>query len=247
MRIFSEIVYQWSDRQERYILIRSKSRPFSGQIGLCKGASAAQNSLASSQANFYNTLQQDYGTQFKNQNAILGTLTNSLNPIVQGGPNQFGFSTGETNALNSQAIQGTGQQYNNAKQALGAQQAAEGGGNSLLPSGVQAQQQAGLASSAANQASSQLLGIQNEGYQQGHQNYESAIGQLGGVASAYNPSGTANSANSAGSSAFGSATTVNQENQAASPWNFFAPILGGAASNALGGLGAVASGGATFL
>ena len=61
------------------------------------------------------------------------------------------------------------------------------------------------------------------------------------MASQYNPTGYAGSANSAGSSAFGSATEVNKENQAASPWNIIDPILGGAASAGLsfltGGLG----------
>lgn len=241
MRINLAVQYQWSERQDRYIVVRRKSINWTNSVDLCKGASAQQSQLADSQQSFYNTLSNDYNTQFSQQNAILGTLQNSLNPIIQAGPNQFGYNTSEVNTLNSQAIQGTGQQYANASQALKANQAAEGGGNIPLPSGVQSQQQAGLASSAANQASNQLLGIQNAGYEQGHQQYESAIGQLGGVAGMYNPNGVAGAANQGGGVANSEANTVTQLNNAASPWNLVGGILGGAASAGLdaltGGLG----------
>ena len=236
----------WSDKQNRYILLRDLRRPLFGQVAWCKGASSQQTDLANSQQNFYNTLSSDYSQQFANQNAILSTLQSSLNPIVQAGPNQFGFSTAETNNLNAQALQGTGQQYNNASKALGAQQAAQGGGNAYLPTGAQSAQQAGLAAGAANQASNQLLGIQQAGYQQGHNNYEAAIGQLGGVAGMYNPTGYAGSANQAGGVANSEANEVTQLNNAASPWNLVGGILGGAAGAGLdaftGGLGGMAAG-----
>ena len=229
MRIFSEIVYQWSDRQKRYILIRSKSRPFFGQLSLCKGASAQQSQIGNSQQQFTTQLMQDYGQQFGNSNAIYGTLTKALQPIITAGPNQFGYSAGQTNTLNSQAIQGTGQQYNAAKQNLAAQQAASGGGNAVLPSGVQQQQTAGLATNAANQTSNQLLGIQQAGYQQGNNQFNQAVGQLGGVAAGYNAAGFAGAANTAGSNAANTANQITQENNAASPWGLIGGILGGAA------------------
>ena len=156
MRITKSAEFIWSSKQDKYLLVKRNSSIIWTKVAWCKGASAAQNNLANSQSQFYNTLQSDYGQQFANQNAILGTLTNTLNPIIQAGPNQFGFSQGETNALNSQAIQGTGQQYNNAAASLKANQAAEGGGNALLPSGVASSQQASLAAQGANQASRRL-------------------------------------------------------------------------------------------
>ena len=231
----------WSDRQTRYLLVHDVRRPFFGQIALVKGASGQQTQLADSQQSFYNTLSSNYNQQFANQNAILSTLNNSLSPIVQGGPNQFGFSKAETNNLNSQALQGTGQQYKNAAKSLGEQQAAEGGGNSYLPTGAQAQQQATLAATGANQASNQLLDIQQKGYDTGRAQYNAAVGQLGGVAGMYNPNGIAGEANTGGSDAASTANQVTQLNNAASPWNLVGGILGGAASAGLnaftGGLG----------
>lgn len=236
--------YLWSDTQDRYIIVRDVRRPFFGQIALAKGASAQQTDIGQSQQNFTNQLMANYGQQFQNQNAILGTLQNSLNPIVQAGPNQFGFSKAETNNLNSQALQGTGQQYANASKALGQQQAAQGGGNSYLPTGAQAQQQAGLAASAANQTSNQLMGVQQAGYQQGYNQYQSAVGQLGGVAGMYNPNGLAGEANTSGANAANTANQITQLNNQASPWNLVGGILGGAVSGGLGNLDT--TGGSSF-
>ena len=246
MRISSRREYLWSVRQSRYIIIRDLSSIIRTEVARCKGASAGQDALATSQTNFYNTLSSDYNTQFANQSSILSSLNNSLSPIVAAGPNQFGFSGGEVANLNSQAIQGTGQQYANASKTLGAQQAAQGGGNSYLPTGAQGAHQAGLASASASQASNELLGIQQAGYQQGYNQYQSAIGQLGSVASQYNPTGYAGQATSAGSAAASEQNLITQENNAASPWNLVGGILGGAVGAGLdaftGGLGTLASG-----
>lgn len=241
MHISVKREYLWSDRQDRHIILRDVRRPFFGQIASVKGASDQQTSIANGQQDFYKTLSANYNQQFANQNAILGTLQKSLNPIVQGGPNQFGFSKAETNNLNSQALQGTGQQFRNASKSLGEAQAAQGGGNSYLPTGAQAQQQATLAATGANQTSNQLMDIQAQGYQQGRNQYNAAIGQLGGVAGMFDPNGVAGAANTGGSDAFGSATKVAEMNNEASPWNLVGGLLGGAASAGLdaftGGIG----------
>jgi hypothetical protein len=246
MRIHTYICYQWIDALNKYVLVSEEGYDWNGEISLCKGASSEQSNLAKSQAEFYDTLTKDFGTQFAEQGNILSKLTASLSPTLLAGPNQFGFNAAEVNALNSSAIQNTGQQYQNAQKALQEGQAAQGGGNVYLPSGANQQQAAQLASSAANQTSNQLLGVQQAGYQTGLNNYNNAVSALTGVSSQYNPNAYAGSANSAGSSAFGSATEVNKENQAASPWNVVGGILGGVAQAGLGlatgGLSTAASG-----
>lgn len=236
MRISLKREYLWSDFQQRYILTRDLSIIRTTPILWCKGASAQQSSLADAQQNFYTTLTNDYNTQFANQSAILGTLNQSLSPIIAAGPNQFGFSAAQTANLNAQAIQGTGQQYANASKALGAQQAAQGGGNAFLPTGAQAAQQGALASSAANQASNQLLGIQQAGYQQGNNMYNNAVAQLGGVAGMYNPTGYAGASTGAGAA---TGTTLNDITQANnSVFNAWMGLAGAG----LGALGSVFKG-----
>lgn len=229
MRILTQADYIWSETQSRYIRLREKSITRT-KVALCKGATPQQSSLADSQTAFYNTMTADYSQQFANQNAILSTLSSALNPIIAAGPNQYGYSDAETNVLNAQALQGTGLEYAKASEALGATQASLGGGNTLLPSGVASQQKQQLASAAANQASSELLGIKQAGYQQGYNTYEAALGQLGGVAGMYNPTGYSGAATGAGSSAGTTMNQIAQENQAADPFNAIMGAAGGAAS-----------------
>ena len=238
MRITTKVDFIWSDRQARYILLRENSIIWKGEVALCKGSSDAQNNLATSQTNFYNQLQQDQSAQFGQQQNVLGALQNTLNPIVQAGPNQYGYNAAETNNLNSSVINNTATQYQNAARNLGAQQGAAGGGNTLLPSGVQSQQQAALAASAANQTATGLTGVQQAGYEQGNRQYNNAVGGLGGVAGQYGSGATsyAGSANSAGSDAGNELNTIQQENNAASPWGTIGGILGGAASAFAGGM-----------
>lgn len=231
MRIHTKIKFEWDG--EKYVETYEEGYEFPvNGIALCKGATQQQNDLAASQTGFYNTLTQDYGQQFANQSSILNSLNQSLSPTVAAGPSQFGYSNAQTNALNSTALQGTAQTYQNAQKALQNQQAQQGGGNMALPSGVAAQNAAALAASGANQTSSELLGIQNAGYAQGNQNYNNAISSLGSVASQYNPTGYSNSATGAGSSAASELNTIQQENTAASPLSIVGGLLGGIAGAA---------------
>jgi hypothetical protein len=242
MRVHTKLTYQWSDADNNYVLMAEEGYdcPFSGRIALCKGATADQTNLGNSQSDFYKTLSQDYGTQFAQQGNILNSLNSALAPTVAAGASQFGYSPGQVNALNSTAIQGTAQQYQNAQKSLQNQQSSQsaggyGGGNAYLPSGVASQNSAALAAQGANQTSSQLLGIQNAGYAQGNANYNNAVNALGGVASQYNPTGYAGQATGAGSSAGNTFNTIQQENTASSPLSIVGGILGGVAT-AAGGL-----------
>ena len=112
------------------------------------GPSQEQKNLEAEQASFTATLQQDYAQTFAANQEILSTLNSVLQPIVQAGPNQQGFSAQENSALNSQAINSTAQGYQQTADALGRQENAAGGGTSFLPSGVNAQINAGVASAA---------------------------------------------------------------------------------------------------
>lgn len=245
MRIHSKLVYQWCDRLDKYILVEDRFYPFSGRIAFCKGAGSQLTNIGQSQQDFMNTLQKDFGTAFQGQQNILNNLTNSLTSIVQGGPSQYGYSQAETNALNTLATTGTAQQYENAKQAAGEAAAAAGGGNTVLPSSAAAQQQANIAQQAASATSNELLGIKQSGYQQGNQNFQDAIKSLTGVASVENPTGFASAANTAGSNASKTAETVQQMNNAASPWNVIGGVLGGVSSSLLGAAIGGATGGAS--
>lgn len=239
MRIHTRIEMVWCEERKQYVQIAEEgyNLPDNSPIAHCKGASTQQTDLANSQQNFYNTLQQDYGTQFANQSNILNSLNSSLNPIVQAGPGQYGYSNAEDAALRTQSSAGTSQAFQNAKQSLGESQAAQGGGDQFLPSGVKTQQQSQLAMGAAQQESNQQLGITTQGYDVGRQNFNNAVSQEQGVAGQYNPNAYAGSTTSAGSSAYNSANQNQQLNNAASPWGIVGGVLGGAASSFAGAAG----------
>lgn len=237
MRIHTRLEYGWNEALSCYVLLREAGYNTDGAVALLKGggASDAQNNLADQQSAFYKTMTQDYATQFAKQGSILTSLTNSLTPIINAGPNQTGFSDAETNNLNSQAIEGTARAYNNAQKAAQGAQAGQGGGNVPLPSGVAATQRQQLAAAGANQESGELLGIQDANYKQGYNTFENAVGQLNNVGNSYNPAALAQSANTAGSAADEEVNTIQKENAAASGGlgSTLGGILGGAAGTFL--------------
>ena len=196
------------------------------------GASQQQKDIEASQAAFYDTLTSEYKTLFGQSQGILGELTKSFEPILKAGINQQGFSAGELNNLNSQAVSGTGANYAKAADALSKQQAASGGGNTYIPTGAKIQQQQQLAESAAENESRIESGIQAENYATGRANYLTAAQGLGGVASELNPTGAANAATGAGSAA---ATTANEITQANNSWMQLVGAGLGAAGTAAGG------------
>jgi len=210
-------------------VLAEESFEYSGAAVLCKGASAEEKANAQAQADLAHTLQQDFATTFANQQNILAGLSKQLSPIVNAGPSQFGYSTAQTNALNTLASSGTAQQYQNAKRAVGEAQAAAGGGNALLPTGTNQQTMADLASAGAQQESNELLSIQNAGWNQGNQNYNRAVSDLLSTSGQFNPTGYASEAGSANSSAFNMSKTIADQNNAASPWNAIGGALGGIA------------------
>jgi hypothetical protein len=234
MRIHTRLTYQWRD--EGYVLVDEEGFDYHGSLDLCKGASDQQNALAASQTAFTNTLQQDTATQFANQQAIQSSINQALEPVIAAGPNQFGYNQAELNNLNSNAVTGVAQSFANAKKGLQNTQADQGGGNALLPSGVQQQQNEVLASQGAGQEANELLGIQNAGYQQGYNTFENAIGQTQNLDNSLNATGFAGQANTSGADAGNTLETIQKENAAASPLNAIGGVLGGAASTVVDGM-----------
>ena len=202
------------------------------------GASSQQSQIEATQQKFYEQMTSQYATIFGENQGILTALTKSFQPILDKGINQTGFSTAELQNMESQATTGTGRSYAGAKAALAAQQGAEGGGNTYIPSGAKSQQQQELASSMAQNESGIESNIMASDYAAGRQNYMEAAGILGGVAGQYNPTGFANAATGAGSAAATTANQIVQANQAA--FNSVAGMVSGAAGSAassmLGGL-----------
>lgn len=194
---------------------------------MCGGATAAQTDIQNTQVAFLKQLTAEYGTVFGESQGILQSLTSTFKPILEAGPNQQGFSAAELASLETTAKEGVGQNYAQAAKALGEKQAAEGGGNSFLPSGAKSQIQEEIATGAAGTLSQEQEQITQANYATGRSNFYNAAGILGQTASTLNPVGSAGAATSAGSAASNTANQIAQENNS---WmGLVGGVLGGAA------------------
>jgi hypothetical protein len=238
MKYYTKTYIDWIDG--RYQVVAEHSRIYLGPVELSKGASAQENDIAKSNQELNKTLIGAYNTAFANQAAVFNAVKAVYDPILKAGPGQYGFTTAEDAAFRTQASEGTAGLYKQASGAAAERMAAAGGGNTFLPSGVQADIQGKIAGAAAESESSKQLGITEAGYEQGRQNFQNATNVEMGVAAGYNPLGYAGAATSSGGSAFNMAKTIQEENAAASPWGAIGGMIGGAAGAFLGNPAAVA-------
>jgi hypothetical protein len=196
------------------------------------GSSGQQQQISDSQQQMYQTLNQNYATTFGQDQAITSALTAQFQPILAAGPNQQGFSPGETQTLNTAATENIAQNYAQAQKATAQQLAARGGGNTLLPSSVSANILAQGTNSAAAQRASAQNTIQQASYAQGYKNWNQAASVLSNTAGLINPLGYAGASTGAGTAA---ATTANQiASQQNSIWNAAIGALGSVGGAALG-------------
>lgn len=140
----------------------------------------------------------------------MSSINNTLEPILQAGPNQQGFSAAENAELTGQAINTTAANARSAEVLAGSKV----GGNTGVTTGGEQQLQAQIASGATQGLSNEENQIGLESAQLGRQNFFSAEQGLAGVAGMENPTAYISGTNAAGSGAFGEATQIqNEKNQ----------------------------------
>jgi hypothetical protein len=179
------------------------------------GPSSSEQSLQSSSAGFSTQLMNNYAKMFSQQQGVLAGLNRSISPIVAAGPSQRGFSSAQTSAMQTAAINNAGAANRNAQQAartFGAGQG--GGGTSGLTSGITKQIEGAIASQQAGNLGTAENNIEQADWATGNQNYFRALGAQEGVAQMYNPSNSASSAISENNASFGQASKITQENNA---------------------------------
>jgi hypothetical protein len=238
MKIYTKLEYHWSDTANKYVLDNSESIEYTGIVGLMCGASSAQTASANQASALSMQMADQATTEFGASSAIFTALQSSYAPIVAAGPSQQGFSAQEASNLNSEAITQTGTEYKNEKEALGNAQAAQGGGNTALPSGTTTAADEQLAANAGNQTASELGQITQANYAQGNANYNAATTGMENLSNVYN------SANSAGGVATGASQNAGtQQNAVSSANNSWMSLVSGA----LGDITSVATGGLSNL
>lgn len=194
------------------------------------GPSSQQTQTYNEQNAFYQQLSNEYSQVFGEQQNVLKRLQSNLQPIINAGPTQQAFSPQQLTSLNTTAQDQVANNYQSAEKSVQGQFANQSG--VFVPSGVEQSVAGGIASSAAQQLSSEQNQILQNGYQLGNQDYESAVGALSGVANMYNPNGTAGAANSSGSEVGQTAQDITQSNNS---WmNLVGGVLGGVGGAAVG-------------
>ena len=196
------------------------------------GPNQQEQQITNEQADFYKNLSAQYNTVFGQDQAITGALTSAFTPILNAGPSQTGFSPSETNALQTQNTENVATNYAQAQKATAQILAARGGGDTLLPSSVNANILAGNANAAAAARSSGQNQITQANYAQGYQNWQQAAQVLTNTGQLLNPTSYASQATGAGQQAFGSAAKM--ADQAYAPWGAAISALGSVAGAAVG-------------
>jgi len=175
---------------------------------MCSSANPTETSLQQSQAAFTNTLDSSFKSTFAAQQAILGSLSTTLQKMIL---NPQGFTPAEMTALRTGATDTTAMQTENAEKSAAAYGASHGGAD--LGSGVQSQIQGDIATGGSEQLSQEQNQITVANAQQQQQNYWNAINGLTQVGSAYNPAGYANAATNAANSVTSASNAITAEEQ----------------------------------
>lgn len=186
-------------------------------FGIGMGPSSTEKQLQGQEVGLSQSLDQYLRTNYGEQQALLGDLTNYLNPIAAAGPNQTGYSAPELAAMNTAAINNAGGNYANAARAVGAGMSAGPGGASSegdVTSGINAQVKGALAGQSAGQLAGTENAITQANYAQGNQNWQNAMSGLGGIAQQESPLGYISGANNANAQAFNQSNTIQQQKQA---------------------------------
>src|SRR5271157_3428370 len=215
-------------------LLSRKWTWYTGKVALCKGPSAAEQSIAGQQQAFFKTLQDSYGQIFSEQQGFMQALNSQYGKILAAGPGQFGYNAQEEASLRGSAAAQTAGDFQNAQTALQQRLAMQGGGAAAAPSGTAAQMQAVLGAAGAQEQAQAQNQITQTGYDVGRQNFWNAAQGEMGLVSATNPTPYASAATSAGSAAFGSAETVQKQNEAGSFGAIAGGILGDVAGSFIG-------------
>lgn len=202
--------------------------------------------VGNAQSNLFNTATQQGQAEFGATNAEFNDITKTMNPIVEAGPTQAGWSAAQSNAINSQTINQTAAAYKNAAVAVKGDIAGQGGGNIALPSGANLGTEEALAEAGAQQESAGLSANTIANYQQGNKDWQFASGAAESAPQMFS---TANQATQAATGAGSAASSTQQAiNNASNSWQQMAvAALSDATSMGAAGLmsGAASSSGAT--
>lgn len=177
-----------SEQSELYAEIQNK--PFVISC-LGVGAPGGVKQVSDMSGKAYGTAISQAATEFKDAGTVFNDLMQTMAPIEKAGPLQTGETAQQASAINAATIDTTAAAYRNAATAVRSSEAARGGGNVVLPSGVNLATETALAEAGAQQESTGLRENLQENYRLGNANWKFATGAVESAPSVFS---TANAA-----------------------------------------------------
>jgi hypothetical protein len=214
------------------------NKPVSGACG----THGAEKAAAAQQTSFTNSMLSQATSVFGADSSVFNAMSSAYSNLLAAGPQQQGFSAAELSSMNSQAITNGANQARFIEAGAKSGEAGFGGGNAVNASGVNANENAGIAEKVAAQTDNTLANINQANWAQGNANWKTAGEGLEKSTGAFNNLGEVDSAAQKGLSANMSNA---QAADAASNW-WVKPVesIAGAGLNvASGGLMSAVTGG----
>lgn len=201
MRIYTRIVIDMAT----LAILEVDGFHYTGPIALCKGDNTA-SAEEQSQENFSQTLQNAFNTNNAAQQNQLSFLNNKMQSAIN---NPQGYSAQTLASMRAQANDSVSAEDQNVQRSVNNSEATRGG-SAALPSGVNAQIGAAVASQAAQAGSRAQQGITEENANLENSNYWNAVKGEEGVAGMENPEGMAGEDNQAASTVGSLSNAVTQ-------------------------------------
>lgn len=245
-RVTTKIVWD----METWEVLEHITIPYSGIWAECLGgldgmfgATGADKGIANSERDFMDALQNEQSTQFGQEQQAQQEVQKAWDPIVKGGAYQYGFSTAEDAALQSDIVNKGAEATANTENAALLREQQQSGGAATAPTGAQAAINAQIAATGAQSTASNLANEKLAGYEQGSKLFSEATGAEEDVAKLADPTGYAGAANNSGSNALNSQKYVDTMNANSLTSKLLSGAVEGGVSAATGGLANMAGGG----
>src|SRR5258708_18858981 len=157
------------------VMIECVSVPYDGPWEQCK-ADDAQKKAQNEQIDFNNVLLSTYKQAFAESQSILGLITPQLEHMAA---SPEGFGATEYAALQAKIVNDTGAQFSNVAKSAAREFATTN--EKGLPSGVEAQTEAGISAAAAGQVSGEATSLAIANEQMKQQQRDFALSSLTGI------------------------------------------------------------------
>ena len=245
-RITTKIVWD----METWEVLEHVQVPYSGIWAECLGgldgmfgATGADKGIANSERDFMDALQNEQSTQFSQEQQAQQEVQQAWSPIVAGGAYQYGFSTAEDAALQSDIVNKGAEATQNTENAALLREQQQSGGAATAPTGATAAINAQIAATGAQATGTNLANEKLAGYEQGSKLFSEATGAEEDVAKLADPTGYAGAANQSGSNALQSQKYVDTMNAN----SLTSKLMSGAIEGGLqAGIGALTGGASTL-